>query len=80
LETFKQILGQYIPEIEQGYEHPSLCENILASMYEILEMNIRANYRFSKKVYEYSGNEIIKLTKRLLFGPHPDDDMPSQMM
>ena len=46
-------------------------------MYEILEMNIRANYRFSKKVYEYSSNEIIKLTKRLLFGPHPDDDMPS---
>jgi hypothetical protein len=49
-------------------------------MFEILELCIRSNYRFSKKVYEHSDNELIKLTKRLLFGPYQDDGMPSQIM
>ena len=63
-----------------GYEHPSMCENLLAGFYEIIELAVRGNYSFAKKCYEYSDNDIIKLTKRLLLGKFPDDDMPSQLL
>ena len=37
--------------------------------YEILEYQVNGVYRFSKKVFDFGENSIIKLTKRLLMGP-----------
>jgi hypothetical protein len=67
----------YIPEIEQGYEHPCPCEQVLANIYEILEVVVRGNYRFSRKVYEFASNDLVKLTKRLLLGADTAGEMPS---
>ena len=78
----KQFVYQYTAEIE--FHQNPLCEQILALFYEILEAQVNKNYRFSKQVYEYNDNTIIKLTKRLLFGPESErntySEMPSMLL
>ena len=82
LETFKQILNQYTPEIE--FHQNSQCENILATFFQILEKQINGAYRLSKRVFEFSDNSLIKQTKRLLLGPENESssysELPSVLM
>lgn len=56
-----------------------VLEVILVMVYEILESLVRGIYRFSKKIYEFKNNDLIILTKRLLFGEDPENGIPSQI-
>jgi hypothetical protein len=82
LETFKQFLHNYTPEIE--FHHNQVCEQILTTFYEILGDQVNGIFRFSKRVYEFSNNALIKQTKRLLIGPDNDhqhySEQPSMLL
>ena len=52
-------------------EEQNAIEEILAQFYDILEEAVKGVYRFSKKVYEFLNNDILSMTKRLLFGSDP---------
>jgi len=47
LETFRQLLESYLPEIEQNLPSP-VSGQILSGFYEIIELQVRGVYRFSK--------------------------------
>ena len=79
LETLRQLLESYLPEVEQNFQSQDL-EQILSGFYGIAELVVRGVYRFSKYLHEFADNAIVKLTKRLLLGPESESEMPSPLM
>lgn len=81
LETFKQFLIHYTPEIE--FHQNQHCEQILTQFFEIIEGQTNGIYRFCKFVFDYQENIMVRLTKRLLLGPEHENtfsEMPSMLL
>lgn len=82
LETVRQLIHHYIPEIE--FHQTQQCENVLAIVFDLLHFLVAGVYRFSKRVFDFQENIIIKLTKRLLMGHQSESngysEMPSMLM